>query len=131
MHRTESARRFLGRRRLRPNLDRLEGRALLAVITPSSVPISPAAVEGASFTAVVAKFTDSDGNTDAGRYTAMIDWGDGHSSPGTVVPDSKAGFDVQGTHTYDEEGPFVVVATIGDPDGDSATVRTSNFVMDA
>jgi uncharacterized protein (TIGR03118 family) len=120
------------RKRWQPNLDRLEDRRLLAsALTTVNVPIS--AVEGEAFSGEVARFTESDGNTDATKYTAQIFWGDGHSSTGTVVPDAnpKLGFDVNGTHTFKEEGPETVVVKIADSDGDSASVRTTSIVADA
>jgi hypothetical protein len=49
-------------RRHQPAVDLLEGRQLLASLTAVNVPI--AAVEGMSFTGVVARFTDADKNTD-------------------------------------------------------------------
>ena len=61
--------------RRRPVLDQLEARQLLATITTSSVLISPQPVAGTAFTSVVAKFTDSDANTDPTKYTATIKWG--------------------------------------------------------
>ena len=53
------------------------------------IPITlPAINEGQSVTnAIVATFTDPGGPEDAaGSYNATINWGDGTSSPGTVVP---------------------------------------------
>jgi uncharacterized protein (TIGR03118 family) len=113
-------------------VDRLEDRWLLAsALTTVNVPIS--AVEGQSFSGVVARFTDSDGNTDATKYIARIDWGDGHFTVGTVAPDAnpKLGFDVNGTHTFKKPGPESVVVQILDSDGDSASVRTTSIVADA
>jgi uncharacterized protein (TIGR03118 family) len=120
--------------RHRPTVDLLEGRQLLAsALTVTGVPISPAPVEGASFTAMVATFTDSDKNTDATQYSATIDWGDGTSSAATIAPDPKVAgqFDVTGTHTYKEEGPFRDVVQVTDKDGDTGMVKTTNIVADA
>lgn len=112
-------------------LDELERRELLAgALTANSVPIAPAPVEGASFTAVVAKFTDADGNTNAAKYTANVDWGDGHTSVGTVVVDPDGGFDVKGTHAYLQRGVFRLSVNITDTDHDTASVRTTNVVQD-
>jgi len=60
--------------------------------------------------ATVASFVDTDPtNTstdpaqDPGDYSATIQWGDGGSSAGTIVPNG-TGFDVTGTHTYAASG---------------------------
>jgi uncharacterized protein (TIGR03118 family) len=104
---------------------------LAAALTPFSVPIAPPAVEGTSFTAVVARFTDADQNTDPTQYTARIDWGNGHFSNGNVTTDPAGGFDVKGTFTYATRGSFRVVVHITDKDGDTATAKTTNIVGDA
>jgi uncharacterized protein (TIGR03118 family) len=122
------------RQRQRPTVDCLEERRLMASsLTTFSVPISPAPVEGASFTSVVARFTDADKNTDPNQYSATINWGDGHTSTGSVAVDPKPnnGFDVSGTHTFAEEGSFPVSVQITDKDGDSGSVQTTNIVADA
>src|SRR6516165_3024997 len=84
---TAHQRRRRGARPARPGrwqaLERLEGRHLLAAaLSGTSVPLSPAPVEGASFTGIVAKFTDADMNTDPAAYAVSIDWGDGKTSAG-------------------------------------------------
>jgi hypothetical protein len=47
-------------------------------------------------------------------FTASIDWGDGHSSAGTVTG-SAGSFTVTGTHTYGEEGTYSPIVTVTDP----------------
>ncbi|MGO9464210.1 MAG: TIGR03118 family protein [Isosphaeraceae bacterium] len=96
-----------------------------------SAPISPMPVEGAPFTAVVARFTDADGNTDAAQYAASINWGNGRVTRGSIVADPKGGFDVIGSYTYARTGVFRITAQIGDTDGDSVSVSTSNVVTEA
>ncbi len=50
---------------------------------------------------VVATFTDPGGAEDTTDYGAMIDWGDGTTSLGTINgPDSQGTFTVTGDHTY-------------------------------
>ena len=51
----------------------------------------------------IASFTDSDLSDTAGSFTATIDWGDGTTSPGTVVG-SNGSFTVEGGHTYPDGG---------------------------
>src|SRR5260221_14631462 len=65
------------------------------------------ATEGASTgTLTVAHFTDADPAGTLTDYTATITWGDGTTSAGTIVTNAGGGFDVQGSHTYAEEGTF-------------------------
>src|SRR5262249_30235642 len=58
-----------------------------------------------------------------GDYSATINWGDGTSSSATVTADPNVAgqFDVSGSHTYAEEGPFTVAAAIFDNGGSTAT----------
>ncbi len=84
------------------------GHALAIVVAqPPSVTVSGTefnAVFGQAFTGTVATFTTTDTNPSASGFTATIDWGDGTSSAGTVVPDpGGGGFDVTGTHTYTDD----------------------------
>jgi uncharacterized protein (TIGR03118 family) len=84
-----------------------------------------------SFTGIVAKFTDVDTNTDPGAYAVAIDWGDGKVSKGAVSVDPQGGFDVSGTYTYSAPGAFRIVAQVGDQDGDSTSIATTNVVGEA
>jgi uncharacterized protein (TIGR03118 family) len=116
----------------RPHVDLLEDRRLLAsMLNGVSVPINPAPVEGVTFTAVVARFSDADNNTDPSLYSARIDWGNGHRSSGQVVLDPNGGFDILGTYAYTGAGKFRVVVSVRDADGDRATIKTTNIVADA
>jgi uncharacterized protein (TIGR03118 family) len=113
-------------------LEPLEGRHLMAAaLSGTSVPLSPAPVEGASVTGIVAKFTDADTNTDPAAYAVSIDWGDGKVSKGTVAVDPAGGFDVSGTHTYSGPGAFRITARVGDADGDATSIATTNVVGEA
>jgi hypothetical protein len=76
---------------------------------------------------VVASFSDANPHGFPGEYTTTIAWGDGSTSAGTVVLDG-AGFDVNGTHTYAEEGNYTVSVVIGDRAGNSLTVNSSATV---
>jgi autotransporter-associated beta strand protein len=68
----------------------------------------------------VGGFTVNNTSSSAGDYTALIDWGDGNQSTGTVVEtgsDSDDGgddtsYDIEGSHEYDRPGPYVVTAEI-------------------
>jgi len=99
-------------------------------ITASGSPVS--ATEGHSFSGTVATFTDPDTSGTASQYSASINWGDGHTSAGTVSG-SGGSFTVGGTHTYGEEGSFTVRVTITDVDNslNSATTTNTASVADA
>lgn len=64
-------------------------------------------------------------------YTAGIDWGDGQTSAGTIIANDRGGFDVQGSHTYAEEGQNIITVSISDVGGASATATSSLRVADA
>ncbi|WP_206107716.1 TIGR03118 family protein [Paludisphaera rhizosphaerae] len=96
-----------------------------------STPIAPVPVAGTAFTAVVARFTDADGETDPTKYAALIRWGDGATSRGTVTADPAGGFDVVGSHVYSHGKAVRVTTQVGDADGDSVTITTTNLVSPA
>src|SRR5205823_4893331 len=50
----------------------------------------------------------------AADFTAVIAWGDGTTSPGTVRRDPAGGFSVLGDHTYAVSGAFPVRVTINE-----------------
>ncbi|HXT58534.1 MAG TPA: hypothetical protein VN699_07860, partial [Pirellulales bacterium] len=77
----------------------LEARSLLSV-TPVGATIAP--IETLAFTGTVATFTA----TDAGPFTATIDWGDGSTSAGTISQSTGGAFKINGAHTYAQEGFF-------------------------
>jgi hypothetical protein len=58
------------------------------------------ATAGSSSTVIVASFVDLASGATASAYSAMIDWGDGTTSAGTIAANSQGGFDVSGTHTF-------------------------------
>ncbi|HTK78561.1 MAG TPA: TIGR03118 family protein [Gemmataceae bacterium] len=115
-------------------LSRLEDRVAPAVLTLQQAAIAP--VEGQQFNGTVATFTDSDATATVSHFTATINWGDGTATAGQVVADpGVAGqFDIQGTHTYADEGhPNVIVSVRDTVAGGSATTGSysqSNLVTD-
>ncbi|MCA9051342.1 MAG: hypothetical protein KDA89_21540, partial [Planctomycetaceae bacterium] len=62
---------------------------------------------------VVARFTDPDVGDD---HTAVIDWGDGTSDPGSVRENGTRG-KVTGTHEYAQGGAYTVTVTVEDSQG--------------
>jgi hypothetical protein len=110
----------------------------VTVIPPPRLPVFGQSIyilpkAGAAFSGVVASFTDVDGNADATKYSATIDWGDGHTSQGVIQftdPNTvgQTPFDVHGSHTYTALGNFTVRVTIHDTDGDSTEIDTQAYV---
>jgi PhoPQ-activated pathogenicity-related protein len=90
-----------------------------ASITATGVKV--VAIEGSSFTAPVATFSDPNPGAAAGDFTASINWGDGQFSPGVVAASGTGGFIVTGTHTYPLEGRYTIQVTVNDVGGSHAT----------
>lgn len=106
---------------------------------PASIPNDPqlaatgrnlSMTEGAQMTEVVAVFTDADPNGTLAQYIAVIDWGDGSTSSGSIAAGT-SGFNVSGTHSYAEESTAVVTVSIVDSGGAAATVSSAVAVADA
>ena len=77
-----------------------------------------AATAGVPVTAVLDTFTES--NADASP-TALIDWGDGARSAGTIVPGPGGTFLVAGNHAYAHTGSFLADVTVDDSSGPEQT----------
>jgi hypothetical protein len=77
---------------------------------------------GTTFTGLVARFSDLDPNGNAKNFTASIDWGDGHVSPGTIKANASGGFNVTGSNTYTGGGSFPVTVAIADFKGSALTI---------
>jgi hypothetical protein len=79
---------------------------------------------GVSMTRTVATFTDADPGGIASDYTAVIHWGDGTTSAGTI----SGHFTVTGTHTYTSTGTRTVSVTITDHGGATATATGTSKI---
>ncbi|WP_372894889.1 hypothetical protein [Stieleria sp.] len=66
--------------------------------------------------AAVARFIAGDPTATAGQFTATIDFGDGTTGEGTIVPmdDLPLAFEVVAEHEYDREGPYAITVQITD-----------------
>ena len=90
-------------------------------LTPAGTTITP--IEGATFTSVVATYTDANPLGTAAGVVVSINWGDGTApSAGTVVPNGGGGFDVAGTHAYPDALTYQITATITSDSGVPYTV---------
>ena len=76
-------------------------------------------VEGGTFSGVVATFIDGNPNALASDFTALITWGDGHTSAGVITSTGAGGFSVSGSNFYLEEGTYSVGVQITDAGGAS------------
>jgi hypothetical protein len=77
------------------------------------------------FTGAVASFTSAD-FTHATDFTAIINWGDGTQSAGSIVFNQTTGkWDVVGTHKYSKKGTFAVQITITDANGYTAVANST------
>jgi ELWxxDGT repeat protein len=85
--------------------------------------------EGAALSGTLATFTDPAGSA-AGHYTAVIDWGDGTTTAGTVTA-SGGRFSVAGTHAYRRYGLYTPRVTVRDDGGSAVSVTDRVHVADA
>jgi probable HAF family extracellular repeat protein len=93
---------------------------------------SVSALEGKSFNARVADFTDADPSGVAACYRATsIDWGDGSVSTGIIAAKPGGGFSVTGGHPYRHIGTYTYTVTVRDVDGATATATGTATVTDA
>jgi hypothetical protein len=89
---------------------------------------SIAATAGSTFNGLVATVSDFDPNGVAGNFTATIDWGDGHTSPGTISSNANGGFNVNGGNTYAGGGKFPVTVDIADFLGSKLIINNTAVV---
>ncbi|HEV7222191.1 MAG TPA: hypothetical protein VGN42_05775, partial [Pirellulales bacterium] len=87
--------------------------------------------EGAVFSGSLATFTDIDTAQTAGDFSAMIDWGDGATTAGTVSGGAGT-FTISGAHAYSDEGTFTVLASFADdsPSTLGATITSTASVAE-
>jgi hypothetical protein len=75
---------------------------------------------------VVASFADADNPTaTAASYGSTIEWGDSTASVGTIRPRVGGGFEVVGSHNYNNEGTYTTRVNVGEPavDGSAGVVK--------
>ena len=79
-----------------------------ANVVQNSVTLQPAA--GQPFTTTVGSFVPPTGGLDMPQ--ALIQWGDGQFSQGTIQPNPRGGQDVVGTHTYARPGFYRITSFV-------------------
>jgi len=87
-----------------------------------------AATAGLTFNGLVAIFSDLDPNGNAKNFTATINWGDGHFSPGTITANASGGFNVNGANTYAGGGNYPVTIDVADLQGSSLAIKNLGVV---
>ena len=83
------------------------------------------AMAGVPFTGAVATFTDADPNASLGDFNALIHWGDGQTSVGTIIALLTGGFSITGTHLFAQPGNLAVRVDIADIGGSSAIANST------
>ncbi len=86
---------------------------------------------GLDFTGAVATFSTSNPNEPLSDFAAIINWGDGIHSAGTIASNTHGGFTVSGSHNYATPGSFNLTITITPMTGDPATVSSAAGIGDA
>ena len=76
--------------------------------------LAPQPAEGTAWNGPVTTFTAPGSISPASEFTALINWGDGTSSAGTVTGASGS-YAVSGSHTFAEEGTAHPTVTVTDP----------------
>src|SRR3569623_366482 len=92
--------------------ERLELRWVPSAVPISAAPVAVAGFEGAPLNNVpVATFTAGDGSLPASQFSAVISWGDGSITNGTVTEFGTT-YIVTGSHTYADENKFPLIVGI-------------------
>jgi virginiamycin B lyase len=84
---------------------------------------------GRTVNATVATFTDGDPNARPGDYEALISWGDGDRSYGTVQRRADGSFAVKGKHAYARQGSRKLVVRITDGVGKSLDAKVTSWAI--
>lgn len=117
----------------RPQFDNLEERLLSITSVTGINPLTPHPLVGNSYTGTVAQFVA----TDAGPFSATINWGDGHTTAGSFVDNGGGNYSVTGTNTFTSltipgipDSVTVSIVDSTDPPGTPPSVANSMAVVD-
>jgi hypothetical protein len=97
----------------------------------SGTPVTFTPVEAGAFNGLVGHFTDGNLQAPLTDFSVNIDWGDGTTTGGTVATATGGGYNVNGSHTYAEEGQHSVSISITDLGGSSTSITSTAVVSDA
>ncbi len=87
---------------------------------------------GRSFAGTVATIQDlNPANSKATDYTAVIDWGDGSKSAGSLRRTAAGNYEVVGTHTFTATGKWTVSVTVTSKVTGKTATTASVFLVDA
>lgn len=79
---------------------------------------------GDAFTSVIGTFADGNPFAATSQFTITILWGDGTTSAGTALTNPNGGFEVVGSHDYQNVGTFTATFTINSGGGSQATAAS-------
>jgi RHS repeat-associated protein len=94
-----------------------------AAITISTLSLS--ADEGVAFNGVVGSFTSSNSSASDSTFSAVITWGDGKITAGSVAPNGGSGFNVSGSNTFTSPGTYTYSLRITSRGGKVASTSGS------
>ena len=78
--------------------------------------------------APIVTYTDGDGTTPAGSYTATITWGDGTATSTGTITETGGVYEVTGDHTYAVSGTYPVSVTVTAPTSNGFTATTAAVI---
>jgi hypothetical protein len=105
--------------------------ATITAPAPQTSAVAIQTTEGTPFTGPVASLTVPAWDHGPEDLAVSIDWGDGHTTPGTLVGTGAGTFDVVRTNTFSEDGTYVVIVTITDRSAAGFMISTMATVVDA
>jgi hypothetical protein len=111
---------------------------LLPIEQLGEVSVQPLSASGVAllpmtskFRGVIGSFTDAAPNDGPAQFAATIQWGDGQTGTGTILPNGSGGFDVSGSHVYSKSGTYNLEVTVDDVTGRSAKAQSTLVVASA
>ena len=90
---------------------------------------NPQAIQGKTFSGVVAQFNDGNTLSPASDFSATISWGNGHTSSGQIVSLGGGAYQVTGSNLYSAGGQFTLTVTINDVGGSSTVASGTVHVV--